>query len=148
MENIEGVIVSSMKIIPNAQGELYHVLKKSSIGFIDFGEAYLTSVLPNEIKGWKKHFEMTLNLVAVSGEILVVVHDDRENSRTKGKFCSYLLSLKTNQRITIPAHLWVAFQGISSDLKNLMLNIGSIEHNPTESINAEIDQFKFEWRKK
>ena len=75
---------------------------------------------------------MTLNLVVPIGEIRIVVC----NEMTKA-FYSVHISHDNYQRVTIKPGLWVAFKGISE--YNMLLNIASIAHNPSEAKNIAID---------
>ena len=141
---IEGISLTPLKIIENEKGNLFHALKKSESSFRSFGEAYLTTVLEGTIKGWRKHTKMQLNLVVLSGEVEFVVFDDRENSKTKGRFQSIKLSLKNYQRLSVEPYLWVAFKGLSEET-NLILNIASIEHDPHEALSCALEEIKYEW---
>ena len=85
---MDGVIISPLKKIHHPKGDIFHAIKKSDVGFFGFGEAYFSTVNQGDIKGWKKHKEMILNLVVPVGEIEFVVY----NENTKIFFCK-LLSL-------------------------------------------------------
>ena len=141
---IEGVLVSPLKIIMHPKGEILHGIKTESYGYDGFGEAYFSSIKKGEIKGWKKHLKMTLNLIVPVGEIRFVVYDDRENSPTKNEFFQTKLSKNNYCRLTIIPGLWVGFQGLS-DGTNLLLNIANIEHDPDESRNLPLEKIKYEW---
>lgn len=141
---MDGVVLSPLKQIANSKGDIYHALKKSDDNFYGFGEAYFTTVNFNEIKGWKKHSRMILNLIIPVGEIEFVIYDDREWSKTKGEFFSVKLSQDNYQRLTISTGLWVAFKGSGKQL-NLLLNVASMEHDPGESINVELADIQYEW---
>ena len=141
---IDGIIITPLKKITNPRGDLFHIIKKSSAGYIDFGEAYISTIIKNEIKGWKKHHSMTLNLVVPVGEIRIVIFDDRNYSVTKGKFQEIVLSKENYLRLTIPPQLWVAFQGVS-DNTNMLFNIADIEHDPSETSNLEITEITYSW---
>lgn len=136
---MDGVTLSPQKQIANPKGNLYHVLKKSEDSFHGFGEAYFTTVNFNEIKGWKKHTKMILNLVVPVGVVQFVIFDDKT-----GRFKDITLSQSNYQRLTISNGLWVAFRGISEGL-NLVLNIASIEHDPSESENLSLEEIMYEW---
>ncbi len=131
---MDGVVLSPLKEIKNLKGNIFHALKKSDSEFNGFGEAYFTTVNQGDIKGWKKHTKMTLNLIVISGEIKFIIY----NTFSK-KFLSINLSPKKNyQRLTIEPNLWVAFKGL--DKNNIILNIANIEHNPKEAKNLELNQ--------
>ena len=136
---IEGVILTPLKQIINPKGDLYHAMKQSDNGYESFGEAYFSTIIKDEIKGWKKHTKMTLNIVVPVGNIEFVVYD--ENSK---EFFSTKLSHNNYQRLTVKAGLWMAFKGL--DKYNMLLNLSSIEHDPNEAINIGIEEIKYGWK--
>jgi dTDP-4-dehydrorhamnose 3,5-epimerase len=135
---VDGVVLTPLKQIHNPKGDIFHAMKESDKGFDGFGEAYFSTINKNNVKGWKKHTEMTLNLVVVSGEIEFVVYD--ENSKT---FFNVILSQDNYQRLTIKPNLWMAFKGLKEN--NMLLNLASIEHNPSESVNLDLQEIEYEW---
>ena len=72
---MDGVIITQLRHIHNPKGNILHVMKKSDKGFGNFGEAYFSTINQNDIKGWKKHTKMTLNLVVPLGEVQFVIYD-------------------------------------------------------------------------
>ena len=134
---MDGVKLNSLKIIDNSKGDIFHVIKSSSDGFSKFGEAYFSEIKYNEIKGWKMHKEMVLNLVAVVGKVQFVVYNGKS-------FFSTILSKDNYYRLTIEPKLWVAFKGLSKN-SNLVLNIATIEHDPRESVNKELFEIEYDW---
>lgn len=135
---MDGVILTPLKQIYHPKGDIFHAMKKSDIGFDGFGEAYFSTINQNDIKGWKKHTKMTLNIIVPVGNIEFVVYD--ENSK---EFFSTKLSHNNYQRLTIKAGLWMAFKGL--DKYNMLLNLASIEHDPNEAINIGIEEIKYGW---
>lgn len=135
---MDGVILTPLKQIYHPKGDIFHAMKKSDIGFDGFGEAYFSTINQNDIKGWKKHTKMTLNIIVPVGNIEFVVYD--ENSK---EFFSIKLSHSNYQRLTVKSGLWVAFRGIGE--YNMLLNLASIEHDPNEAINIGIEEIKYEW---
>lgn len=136
------VSVSDLKIIENPKGRVFHALKRSDSSFKNFGEAYLSSVNFQQVKGWKKHTKMTLNLVVIVGKIRFIVYDESKN-----QFQKFELSRSSSEhykRITVPPGLWVAFQGLDKG-ENLLLNIADIEHDPNESQNKDISEISYAW---
>ena len=139
----KSISITPLKQIRNEKGDIYHALRKTENSFSKFGEAYFSTIIHKEIKGWKKHNEMVLNLVVPVGSIRFVMFDDRDNE-VEGKFTEIILSQGNYCRLTVPSGIWMAFQGLESSL-NLLLNIASIEHDPKEAQNVNIDQFKYDW---
>ena len=135
---MDGVTLTPLKQITHPKGDIFHAMKASDDGFSGFGEAYFSTVNQGEVKGWKKHTEMTLNLVVVIGEIEFVVYDDNS-------FYSVKLSKNNYQRLTVEPGLWLAFRGL--DNENMLLNLASIEHDPNESESMSLDSFNYNWNK-
>ena len=141
---IEGLILTPLKQIVNPKGDLYHAMKQSDNGYKSFGEAYFSTVIKDEIKGWKKHTVMVLNLIVPIGAVEFIIYDDRIDSSTKNQFFSLILSQENYQRLTVPAGVWMAFRGIGEDL-NMLLNIASIEHDPSEAISKQLTDINYTW---
>ena len=135
---MDGIILTPLNQIHHPKGDIYHAMKKSDDGFDGFGEAYFSTVHTNIIKGWKKHKDMTLNLLVPIGEIEFVVYDEDLK-----EFFSVKISQNNYQRLTIKPNLWLAFKGI--DENNMLLNLTNIEHDPNESENMELTSIQYEW---
>ena len=135
---MDGVILTPLKQIHHPKGDVFHAMKKSDDEFDGFGEAYFSTVNKDDVKGWKKHTKMTLNLVVPVGEIEFVVYD--ENSK---EFFSVKLSKNNYQRLTVKPNLWMAFRGVGE--YNMLLNLASVEHDPSEAVNKELSDIPYEW---
>lgn len=133
---MDGVILTPLRQIHHSKGDIFHAMKASDIGFDGFGEAYFSTISKGEVKGWKKHTKMTLNLVVAVGEIEFVIHDNNN-------FYSIKLSKNNYQRLTVAPGLWLSFKGLS--FENMLLNLASIEHNQNESKNVDLDYFDYDW---
>ena len=141
---MDGVLLSELRQISHPKGDIFHALKATDESYQGFGEAYFSFVKKGEVKGWKCHTQMTLNLVVPQGEIRFVVFDHREGSKTQGEYEEIVLSPDNYKRLTIAPNLWVAFQGCGQG-ENMLLNIASIPHDPEESVNREINDLPYEW---
>lgn len=130
-----GVFLTPLKRIHNSKGDVFHCLKSIDTGFVGFGEAYFSTVHLGDVKGWKQHQRMTMNLVVPVGEVEFVLRA----SNGEGPF-SVRLGESNYQRLTVPPGYWMAFRGMSSAL-NLVLNIADIIHHPEESISTSLETF-------
>ncbi len=135
---MDGVILTPLKRIYNPKGDILHAMKLSDHGYDGFGEAYFSSVHQSNIKGWKKHLKMTLNLVVPQGSIEFVIYNEYTQ-----EFMTIELSEKNYQRLTIKPGLWLAFKGIETN--NILLNLASIEHDSNEAVNLNLEDIKYEW---
>lgn len=129
--------VTPLRVIAHPKGDIRHALKASEASFEGFGEAYFTTILPGQTKGWKKHRSMHMNLVVVQGEVAFHVHNDRS-----GVTETFVLSASADNygRLHVPPGLWMAFGG-QSDAPSLVLNIASIEHDPDEAVNVDLGTY-------
>ena len=130
--------VTPLKRIFNPKGDIFHVMKKSDPGFAGFGEAYFSTVDYLEVKGWKKHSLMLMNLVVPMGEVCFYLYDEFSRCTTQ-----HVLGPANYGRLTVPPGYWMAFAGRGREF-NLVLNLASIEHDPKEAINAPLDSYPLE----
>jgi dTDP-4-dehydrorhamnose 3,5-epimerase len=144
MVMLEGVSLDPLNKIPNEQGDIFHALKSTDETFISFGEAYFSNVNYGAIKGWKKHTRMVLNLVVPVGQIKFVLYDDREFSTTFKEFWNVEIGEANYQRLSVPPGIFMSFQGIGLH-RNMLLNIASIPHDSTESINRALSEINYSW---
>jgi dTDP-4-dehydrorhamnose 3,5-epimerase len=146
-DKIEGVVVTPLLQIKSENGDIYHGLKANESSFKGFGEAYFSHIEPGAIKGWKKHRKATLNIIVPAGTIEFVIFDDRENSKSKGRFQSVILSSsdpETYCRLTIPPGLWMAFRGLDKQT-SLLLDIIDMVHSDEEGDRKTLDKIDYPW---
>ena len=135
---MDGIILTPLKQIHNLKGDIFHAMKKSDIGYDGYGEAYFSTIKTGDIKGWKKHTKMTLNLIVPLGEVEFVVYN--ENNK---EFFNVVLSQNNYQRLTIKPGLWLAFKGLADF--NILLNIANVEHDTNETESKNLEELKYEW---
>ena len=134
----KGLTLTPLKRIHHPKGDIYHALKASEASFDVFGEAYFTTVTAGEVKGWKQHTRMTMNLVVPVGAVRFYLRsaDGAESFAVTlgaGNYC----------RLTVAPGYWMAFSAEGADL-NLVLNIASIEHDPDEAVNVPLETYPLE----
>ena len=127
--------LTDLSCIFNQKGNIYHALKENESSFSTFGEAYFTSINYGETKGWKRHKKMVMNLIVPVGQVFFFVYNEEDS-----KIDKFILGQANYKRLTIPPKLWVAFYGASENL-NLILNIASIVHDPSEAENKDLTDF-------
>ena len=139
---IKDVLITKLDVIDAPGGNVMHGMKETSIGYSGFGEAYFSQVDKGIIKAWKRHKNMTLNLIVPVGKIKFVLFDDRDESNIR--FQEIIISRDNYCRLTVPPMVWMGFQGLSSE-KSMLLNITNIEHDPGEVDRLEIDKINYNW---
>jgi dTDP-4-dehydrorhamnose 3,5-epimerase len=139
---INDVLLTPLAIIETPGGNVMHAMKEIDTGFYGFGEAYFSEVNFNSIKAWKRHKDMTLNLVVPVGKIKFVLFDNREGSNNQ--FQEITISRDNYCRLMVPPMVWVGFKGLSKN-GSLLLNIANIGHDPLEVDRKNIKEIEFNW---
>ncbi|CAE6869614.1 hypothetical protein R69746_08320 [Paraburkholderia aspalathi] len=139
---MQGILFTPLKRIATPGGDVLHGMKATDQGFSGFGEAYFSMVDKRAVKGWKMHRAMTLNFVVPCGEVQVRVYD--EASDKSQDFRLGPNTAETYGRLTIAPKLWVAFGGLGEGV-NLLLNLASIPHDPSESERRDIVALPWSW---
>ena len=137
---VEKIIVTPLKRISVAGGDVFHAIKKNDAGFVDFGEAYFSMIDKGAIKPWKRHLRMTLNLVVPVGMVRFVFIDSEGARREES------IGVDRYVRLTVPPSIWFAFEGLSSPY-SLLLNVADIPHDPNEIERKELDAYMNDWKK-
>lgn len=138
--SVDDVLVTPLKRIPVAGGDVLHGMKCTDPGFAGFGEAYFSMVEAGAIKAWKRHLRMTLNLVVPVGRVRFVLMDDAGLRR------DIEIGDDRYARLTVPPGLWFGFQGLAAP-RSLVLNVADMPHDPDEV--EKLDPFdtsmSYEW---
>jgi len=142
---ISGVLVTPLREIATPGGNVFHAMKAGDDGYHGFGEAYFSTMLPGNIKPWKRHNRMTLNLAVPIGKIRFVLYDDRPNSPSKNKYFEIILGNPGHYaRLTVPPGIWMAFQGLSEGT-SWLLNVADLAHDPAEADRRTLDEIPYDW---
>ncbi|MFQ3576499.1 MAG: dTDP-4-dehydrorhamnose 3,5-epimerase family protein, partial [Cytophagales bacterium] len=131
MANIHGVLVETLRQIPDDRGRIMHIMKSSDPAFEKFGEVYCSTVYPGVVKGWHIHDLMTLNYVVLKGMIKFVLFDERADSPTKGNIQEVYMGQHNYVRVTVPPRVWNGFMGIGTE-EALVINFTDSPHDPNE----------------
>ena len=144
---IEGVIIQPLKIIADELGAVLHMLRNDDPVFEKFGEVYFSEIKPGSVKAWKRNKNQTQNLAVPSGEIDLVIYDDRQDSTTRDSLFNCTLGRPDHYSlIRIPPLLWYGFRG-RGDAPSLIANCSSQPHDhaTSEKIHPESDLIPYTW---
>lgn len=146
---INGVLIKTLKQIPDERGKIMHMLRADDPHFTKFGEIYFSVVYPDVIKGWHLHNRMTLNYAVVSGMIKLVLYDAREESPTRGEIQELFIGEDNYVLVQIPPGIHNGFKGIGVK-PAIVANCSDIPHDPQEILR--IDPFSndipYDWNLK
>ena len=136
---IEGVLIHTLKQIPDERGKIMHMLREDDSHFERFGEIYFSSVYPGVVKAWHYHKEMTLNYAVIYGMIKLVLFDDREDSPTRNQLMELFIGEGNYVLVKVPPKVWNGFKGIGTT-QAIVANCATIPHRPDEILR--MDPFK------
>lgn len=119
---IDGVVVKSLKVIPDERGYLMEMLRADDPFFQQFGQCYLTAVYPGVVKGWHYHRLQTDHFVCVHGMAKVVLYDRREESPTRGEVNEFFMGERNNVLVVIPPGVLHGMKGIGTETA-LIVNV-------------------------
>ena len=114
-------------------------MKCTDPGYVNFGEAYFSTVEVSTVKAWKRHLRMTLNIVVPFGEVLLAFIDDH------GEIREETLGRSRYARVTVPPGIWFGFKGLFSPY-SILMNVADIPHDSTEVERKHIDEIKYNWK--
>ena len=137
--SVNDILITNLKRIQVAGGDVLHGMKCSDPGYIDFGEAYFSIVEEGAVKAWKRHLQMTLNFIVPLGVVLFTFIDEQGATREE------LVGENRYVRLTVPPGIWFGFKGLKDE--NIILNISNILHDPQEQENKlhESCEIKYNW---
>ena len=139
-EKIVGLLLSELKQIEDTRGAILHMIQKGSLGFIDFGECYMSEINPHQIKAWKRHSKQTQNITVPIGRIRFVAYDDRLESPTYKTIAEYELGRPDSyKRITIPPGVCYGFKSITN-VPTLIVNCTDLPYSKDESLQIDINE--------
>lgn len=144
---IDGVSITNLQKISDDRGMVMHMLRNDSPIFREFGEIYFSTVNPGAVKAWHFHKEMTLNYAVPSGNIKLVLYDERPLSPTLGKLQEIFVGVDNYCLVTIPPKIWSGFMGISPEVA-IIANCASIPHCSNEIERRTEDDIKvpYSWK--
>jgi dTDP-4-dehydrorhamnose 3,5-epimerase len=142
---IKDIKITPLKIISDDRGSVMHMLRNDSPIFKSFGEIYFSTIKKNSIKAWHLHKNSTLNYVCISGEVKLVLFDDRKESSTKGVVQELILSPKNYFLVTIPPNIWNGFKGLNEPT-SIIANCLDLPHDENEMERKNIIDSKFDYK--
>lgn len=137
--NLGDILVTSLARIDTAGGSVLHAIKQNDVGYAGFGEAYFSWVVSGAVKGWKRHTQMTMNLVVPVGQVKFVFCLDGA-----AEFRVEEIGVDPYARLTVPPGIWFCFQGVAKP-QSLVLNIASIPHDPNEVERLALSKIEYDW---
>jgi dTDP-4-dehydrorhamnose 3,5-epimerase len=142
MNNLKKILLIKSKIINNELGDILCVLKKNQLPkYWNFKEVYFSKIKFNNIKAWKMHKKMYLNLFVPFGSVKFVFY-----SEDKKKNKEIILSDNKYFRLSVPPKIWFGFKGLNKPY-SLILNVANFYSRESEVARISLNRLDHDWNK-
>jgi dTDP-4-dehydrorhamnose 3,5-epimerase len=112
------------------------VLRRDDELFIQFGQAYITTVYPGVVKAWHYHKVQRDNFAVVAGMVQIALYDGRPDSPTKGEVNVFHVGIHNPMLVHVPPFVLHGFKNVGVE-EAIVLNL------PTELYDyAAPDEFR------
>lgn len=107
--HIDGVVLNPTAIIGDDRGVILELIDLSQPYWSEGAPyVYMGTCRPNRAKGWGMHKTHTDRYMVLSGEMVLVLYDAREESASFGTVQEFFLTRDGLNQLTIPAGVWHA----------------------------------------
>ena len=100
----------------------------------------LFSILETGVRGGVNEEDTIIDVDTLLKSVKAVEGVIRKN---KKEFFAVKISKNNYQRLTVKAGVWMAFRGVGE--YNMLLNLASVEHDPSEAVNIDLNDIRYEW---
>jgi len=141
IKHIEGVIIKKRSTHIDDRGSVCEMIdQRWEIINEPILYSYFYTTRPKKIKGWGMHKTYSDRYFVVTGEIELVLYDDRASSSTYKNICRYYLSEYDRCLITIPPFVWHVHKNIG-DKDAMIVNFPTkpYDHNNPDKYRKAID---------
>lgn len=128
---IEGVQTKTLKVNMDDRGYLMEIIRNDEEFYHGFGQCYITSCFPGVVKAWHMHQEQEDNIVAIKGNIKLVLFDARTDSPTFGEIDEFFTGERRPMVVKIPPGIYHGFTSIEGETA-VVLNVPTMPYNGNE----------------
>jgi dTDP-4-dehydrorhamnose 3,5-epimerase len=148
---IDGVVLKTLRLIPDERGYLMECLRSDDEIFEKFGQVYVSAVYKDAVKAWHYHKVQTDFVVCVSGMIKLALYDNRQDSPTYGTVEQIFLGEQNRILVKIPNGVYHGWKGLASPL-SLVMNCPDRLYNYQEPDEFRMDPYDndipYTWERK
>jgi dTDP-4-dehydrorhamnose 3,5-epimerase len=121
---IQGVETKKLTMICDERGMLMEILRADDALFKKFGQVYVTTVYPGVVKAWHYHEVQLDHFCCLSGQIKLVLYDDRKESPTRGTVNEFFLGPRNPTVVRVPPLVYHGFKGTGTR-ESIVLNVST-----------------------
>jgi dTDP-4-dehydrorhamnose 3,5-epimerase len=134
--NIDNVIVTPLRRIPDERGCIFHMLREDAPHFQRFGEIYFSTAYPGVIKGWHEHTKQIQNYAVISGMIKLVLYDNRQDASTYRNLQEIFIGEENYCLVTIPIGVINGYKCIGNE-RCIVANCSTLPHEAGEMLRYD-----------
>jgi dTDP-4-dehydrorhamnose 3,5-epimerase len=128
-EPLEGVTVRDVRHVPRDHGVITEIFRPEwDPSGLPVVHAYQSRLFAGALGAWSCHLRSTDRLFVSQGHVKIVLYDDRDGSKTKGRLMELIAGDVRPCLIVVPPGIWHGLQSLGG-LDALVLNF------PTEAYN-------------
>lgn len=146
--SIDGVVLKSLRVIPDERGWLMEILRSDDELFTQFGQVYLTTAYPGVVKAWHYHKKQTDNFTCVHGMMKVVLYDARPDSPTHGALMELFVGEKNPMLVSVPPGVYHGFKAVGTETA-FFVSVPTLPYNyadPDEfRLDPDSDEIPYDW---
>lgn len=146
-DRIDGVVITTLKVVPNERGRLMELQRADDPGFPGFGQAYVTQSFAGVVKAWYRHRTQCDQIAAIIGLAKLVLYDDRSAGPTKGAISEIVFGELAPKLVLIPPGVWHGFKAIGPESAFFVhLNDRAFDHDAPDEDRLDIDDPSIPYR--
>ena len=145
---IDGVKIKNVELKPDDRGFFAEILKEGEESYSDIKQTSYTETYPGVIKAFHWHKKQTDIWFVVRGMAQVVLHDLREDSKTKGETQVIYAGVKNYVLISIPPGVAHGYRVLGTESVGLFYHTTEAydPDNPDEErIPYDDSKIAFDW---
>lgn len=134
-------IIKKLELHLDDRGYLYEMLRTDDLCFKGFGQAYISTIYPDTVKGFHKHLIQSDYLVCIEGQIKLVLIDDRFPTLVINEFH---MSLLDPTLIVVEPGIWHGWKCISKK-PAIIVNFCTHLHDRSNPDEVKTDPHNNPW---
>lgn len=146
---IDGVVTRKLRLLSDERGWLMEILRSDWEEFEKFGQVYVTTAYPGVVKAWHMHKKQVDNITCVKGTMKLVLYDDREDSKTKGKVNEFILGEENPLLVNVPQFVWHGFTSIGNETAffvNVPTELYNYKEPDEHRLPPDTDKIPYDWK--
>lgn len=148
---LQGVKTKPLKVHPDERGRLMEILRSDDELFIEFGQVYMTTVLPGVVKAWHFHKAQTDNLAVIEGMTKLALYDSRPDSPTHGQVQELFVGVHRPLLVQIPPLVMHGFKCISEReaiIINCPTQVYHYDQPDEQRVDPHDNEIPYDWTRK